>query len=62
MFLESTNRFRLGVTRQGEFGIRATYFTDGINDEEELGLFREEHKHCFVWKRREAPFKVTLGN
>ena len=45
MFLESTNRFRLGVTRQGEFGIRATYFTDGINDEEELGLFREEHKH-----------------
>ena len=57
-YAEDDNRFRLGFRYWGEFGISRTYFSDGTDDEEVFDLWREEHKHCFVWRRRPDEFKV----
>ena len=54
-------RWNLGVRTSGPgaFGIAPnSYFTDNTNNAEETDLLREEHKHCFVWKRAPGPFKV----
>lgn len=58
LFADTNNKFRLGFRSDGDFGISNTYFTDGTDDQEEFDLWKEEHKHCFVWKRRPEEFKV----
>ena len=57
-----TKRWNLGIRTNPSkaFGLSPnSYFTDGVNNEEENDLWRQEHKHCFVWQQN-GPFKVRL--
>ena len=58
-----TKRWNLGIKTNPSlaFGISpSSYFTDGIDNTEENDMWKQEHKHCFVWQRKPGPFKVHV--
>ena len=58
-----TKRWNLGIKTNPSlaFGISpSSYFTDGKDNAEENDMWKQEHKHCFVWQRKPGPFKVNV--
>ena len=58
-----TKRWNLGIKTNPSlaFGISpSSYFTDGKDNAEENDMWKQEHKHCFVWQRKPGPFMVNV--